>query len=373
MTKDIRNIKIKDITIQGYKSIPLNHPLHLEIEDVTIFLGANGAGKSNIISFFKLLGAMAKESLQMYIAQNGSNQTFLYYGAKITPQLTATIYFETEDIDIKYNFCLSFAVPNKLILSSESVETLNKNGEKIDLFEIKNDFYESGLGKYDNRICQELKALLEKSKVYQFGDSSQVSPVRQAAPVESAHYLLSDAGNLASFLYYLKNNYRFYYNRIVSYTESIMPQFKDFYLEPDRGYISLKWIDKSANDYVFSPAQLSDGTIRYIALATLLLQPKETMPSLIIIDEPELGLHPFAIDQLAYMIKEASLNAQVIIATQSPTLIDNFDLDDITVIERDDDNQYTIANKMDKNRFSEWLKEYSVSELWAKNVIGGRP
>lgn len=373
MAADNRNIKIKGITIQGYKSISLNHPLHLELGNKAILLGANGAGKSNIISFFKLLEAMTKEYLQMYIAQNGSNQIFLYYGAKITPKLAATICFEAEEIEIKYSFWLAFAVPNKLIISSESVETYNKMGEKLNITEINSDFYESGLGKCKDAICQDIKALLEKCKVYQFSDSSQVAPIRQTAPVESAHYLQSDAGNLASFLYYLKNNYRFYYNRIVSYTESIMPQFKDFYLEPDRSYISLKWIDKSANDYVFSPAQLSDGTIRYIALATLLLQPKETMPSVIIIDEPELGLHPYAIDQLAYMIQEASLKAQVIVATQSPTLIDNFKLDDITVIERDEDNQYTVANKMDEGHFSEWLQEYSVSELWAKNVIGGRP
>jgi len=373
MKEDKKNIKIKEITIQGYKSISLNHPLHLELGDITILLGANGAGKSNVISFFNLLGAMAKECLQMYIAQNGSNQIFLYYGSKITTQLATTILFETDSLNIRYNLCLSFAISNKLIFSAESVETYNKAGEKIATIDIKNNFQESGLGKNEDAICQDINAFLDASKVYQFSDSSQVAPVRQAVPVDSAHYLLSNAENLAPFLYYLKNNYRFYYNRIVSYTESIMPQFRDFYLEPERGYISLKWIDKSANGYVFSPAQFSDGTIRYIALATLLLQPKETMPSIIIIDEPELGLHPFAIDQLAYMIQEASLKAQIIVATQSPTIIDNFSLDDITVIERDEDNQYTLANKMDQSTFSEWLQEYSVSELWAKNVIGGRP
>lgn len=135
----------------------------------------------------------------------------------------------------------------------------------------------------------------------------------------------------------------------------------------------LRWTDVSPNDYVLLPEQFSDGTIRYIALATLLLQPKETMPNVIIIDEPELGLHPFAIIQLAEMIKEASINTQVIIATQSPGLVDEFEANQITIIERDEDSESTLARKLDEEELSEWLTNYSLSELWNKNVLGGRP
>lgn len=135
----------------------------------------------------------------------------------------------------------------------------------------------------------------------------------------------------------------------------------------------LRWTDISPNDYVMLPEQFSDGTIRFIALATLLLQPKKTMPNVIIIDEPELGLHPFAITQLAEMIKEASINTQVIIATQSPGLVDEFDANQIAIIERDEKNESTTANKLNKEELSEWLDNYSLSELWDKNVLGGRP
>lgn len=143
----------------------------------------------------------------------------------------------------------------------------------------------------------------------------------------------------------------------------VVPQFYDFYLEPSRGYISLKWTDNSPNDYILSPDQFSDGSIRFIALATLLLQPEHTMPNVIIIDEPELGLHPYAIGQLIEMIKDASLHAQIIIATQSPALIDGFSINDITVIERDDEKKCTSIHQLNEKEFKDWLENYTISEL----------
>ena len=172
--------------------------------------------------------------------------------------------------------------------------------------------------------------MLSYCKVYQFHDSSAEGPLRQACPVETANYLQSYGNNLPSFLLFLRENYEDAYNRIVDYVRDVVPQFQDFYLEPTNGIISLRWMDNSATDYRFNAYQFSDGSIRFIALATLLLQPAQTMPNVIILDEPELGLHPYAITQLVEMIKDASIHAQVIIATQSKDLVDHFDIDNIS-------------------------------------------
>ena len=137
--------------------------------------------------------------------------------------------------------------------------------------------------------------------------------------------------------------------------------------------ISLTWMDNSPNDYVFTSGQFSDSTIRFIALATLLLQPQQTMPNVIIIDEPELGLHPYAIGLLAEMIRDASIHAQIVVSTQSTLLIDEFPTCCITVVEHNEDEGYTTAKKLDEEQLKCWLKDYSVSELWTKNVIGGQP
>jgi len=163
------------------------------------------------------------------------------------------------------------------------------------------------------------------------------------------------------------------HKRIVAYVRDVVPQFQDFHLEPTNQTISLRWIDNSATDYRFNAYQLSDGSIRFIALATLLLQPAKTMPDVIILDEPELGLHPYAISQLAEMIKDASIHAQVIIATQSKDLVDHFNVDNISVVEMDEKTQSTIVTHLKEDDYKLWLEHYSLSELWDKNIIGGRP
>lgn len=372
--KHIRN-KIKSLEIRGYKSVSFDNPLSITLGDINILLGANGAGKSNIISFFKMLSYMMSGRFEEYVARTGSNQTFLYFGSKKTPLITAKLKFESSQAYDEYSFTLTTATPNRLIIKDETITYERKDNKYTPkTIQLKSNFTESGLVDRKDKIAMTIRNILDRGcKVYQFHDSSAEGPLRQASPVNSANYLQAEGNNLASFLYLLKQDYPDEYKRIVSYVKMIVPQFRDFYLEPKNNYVSLNWVDTSLNDYVFNSNQLSDGSIRFIALATLLLQPADTIPGVIIIDEPELGLHPYAIDQLAEMIKDASLHAQIIIATQSPALIDNFDIDNITIIERDEDKGYTVANKLNKEELKEWLEEYSNSELWNKNVIGGRP
>ncbi len=367
--------KLAEMELRGFRSIAYDTPLKLQFGDVNILLGANGAGKSNIVSFFKMLSYMSTGAFQQYVAQYGTSEFFLHYGAKKTPALSATLRFNGNNCYDIYSFCLANAVPNRLIVASEEIRWKNKKSEsnKQGVKQLKSDFNESALVSATGSAEKSVLRLVAGCKVYQFSDSSSSAPMRLASTVESAHYLQSEANNLASFLYYLKHNYPESYNRIVSYVREVVPQFRDFYLEPERNYISLKWTDVSPNDYVLSSHQFSDGSIRFIALATLLLQPEETMPYVIIIDEPELGLHPYAIDQLTEMIKDASLHAQIIVATQSPAIIDGFSADDVTIIERDAISQSSIARKLNSEDYKEWLNEYTLSELWDKNIIGGRP
>lgn len=365
--------RLRSLEIKGFKSIPFQHPLKLVFGDINILLGANGAGKSNIISFFRMLGFMMSGSLQRFIAEFGTNQKFLYYGAKRTPTMCATLRLEDSTSYDIYRVSLTKAIPDRLIVTSEEIEWKDCKKEKPFKKQLQSDFNESALVKSTEKTETAIRNLLGSCKVYQFSDSSLSSPMRQASAADSAHYLQSEANNLASFLYYLKNNYPESFRRIIEYVRDVVPQLREFYLEPERGYISLKWIDSSPNDYVLSADQLSDGSIRFIALATLLLQPEETMPFVIIVDEPELGLHPYAIDQLNEMIKDASRHAQIIVATQSTAIIDGFSADDVYVIEHDDSIQGTHARKLTEKEYHNWLEEYTLSELWNKNIIGGRP
>jgi predicted ATPase len=183
-----------------------------------------------------------------------------------------------------------------------------------------------------------LKDFFSGCRFFQFHDTSDTAHIRNNSYIERNKYLYSDAGNLPAYLYMLKNHsdkYRAYYDRIVEKIRYVMPQFGDFALEPQEmnpANILLNW-HEAADGYLFGPHQISDGALRFMALATLLLQPPERLPKIIIIDEPELGLHPQAIDLLGNMMVTAGRGAQIIAATQSPRLLDSFSCENVLVAE----------------------------------------
>lgn len=367
------SIKLQEVNIRGYKSISFNYPVTLELGNVNILLGANGAGKSNIISFFRMLSYMMSRSFEIYVEMAGTANSLLYFGAKMTPAMSAQLKFADENSVDTYQFTLSKASPDRLIITEENISWLRKGEDKPFQLVLRPNFKESSLVDNTNKVAKAVYKMLSFCKVYQFHDSSENGPLRQPCSVETSNYLQSHGNNLPSFLLFLKNYYGESYKKIVDYVKDVIPQFQDFYLEPVGNNISLRWKDNSATDYVFNSYQLSDGSIRFIALATLLLQPAETMPSVIIIDEPELGLHPYAISQLSEMIKEASIHSQVIIASQSKDLVDYFDIDDVSVVEMDEEKKSTTITKLNEQDYKLWLENYSISELWDKNVIGSRP
>lgn len=373
MAKIYPKTRLREITIRGYKSIAFNRPVTLKIGDVNILLGANGAGKSNIISFFRMLSYMMSKSFGKYVEISGTSNALLHYGAKRTPTLSGELKFENAESIDTYRFSLANAMPDRLIITEERIVCHHQGEEKLDEIILESGFKESALAESSHPAAMSIFQLLSYCKVYQFHDSSAEGPLRQACPVDTANYLQSHGNNLPSFLLFLRRNYKHSYERIVDYVRDVVPQFQDFYLEPANQFVSLRWLDNSATDYRFNAHQFSDGSIRFIALATLLLQPPQTMPKVIILDEPELGLHPYAIAQMAEMIKDASLHTQIIIATQSKDLVDHFDIDNISVIEMDKENQSTSVTHLSEEEYHFWLQQYTVSELWDKNIIGGRP
>lgn len=379
-------LKLNSIELKGFKSID-NDGQTIPINDrVTVMIGANGSGKSNIVSFFQMLNNAMTDSLQVYIAKNGDADTFLHYGSKETESLAAKLHFtdgENEDI---YSFKLSAAAGGassgkKLIFTEESLLFNKKGNPKPFTHTYEPGSKETQLTEPQNGphkdVAKVLRRILSNCRYYQFHDTTLESKIRNSCYINDYKTLKSNGGNLAAFLYNLKEdeNVRWYYDRIILYIRLVLRQFGDFDLKPlleDKRKITLDWREEG-NDTIFGVHQFSDGTLRFIALAALLMQPPETLPSVIVIDEPELGLHPRAITVLASMIRQASHHAQVIVATQSPQLLDEFDEDNIVVVERDRWKPSTTVKKLDKNRLKGWLERYTLSELWDKNVLGGRP
>lgn len=364
------------VILKGYKSIK---NLDLEFKPLNVLIGANGAGKSNFVSFIRLLNFMTSNNLQLYVGKNGGADKLLYCGSKKTKEVEAELFFETNAGKNIYSMRIVKAAGDTFIFADEQVvfssrlrdtqnvlkslgaghrESLIVNGDSIN---------NQGL----RRTAEVIGNIINQWRFYQFHDTSDEAAIKQKVYIEDNQYLRDNAGNLASFLYAMKQREQLYYKRIVSTIKLVAPFFDDFILEPDvynEKQILLRWKDRDSG-MVFDANQLSDGTLRMIALITLLQQPK--MPSLICIDEPELGLHPFAIHVLSDLLKGASAKSQIIVSTQSVTLVDTLEPDDLIVVDKKDGE--SVFSRVDKERLSQWMKEYTLGEIWEKNVIGGRP
>ena len=210
-------------------------------------------------------------------------------------------------------------------------------------------------------------------RVFHFHDTSRSAMVKQIQNINDNEYLRDDARNLAAFLYRLKNHNEAHYNRIVKSIKLVAPFFGDFYLRPtvdNDEKIQLEWTE-AGQDVPFNASALSDGTLRFICLATVLLQPEGFMPATILIDEPELGLHPYAIAVLGALMRSTSQIHQLIISTQSVELVNEFEADDLIIVDKTEGA--STFKRLDTESLKEWLDEYSLGDLWKKNLLGGRP
>jgi predicted ATPase len=226
---------------------------------------------------------------------------------------------------------------------------------------------------YFDRSGELIRNYLTRCQVFHFHDTSLLGPMRRDCLIDANRYLYSDAANLPAMLYLYRERYPTAYRRIVAVVKAVAPFFEDFVLEPLRlnpRNIVLHWRAKGS-DYDFGPHQLSDGTLRAVALFALLLQPEEDLPALIVLDEPELGLHPAALAVLSDLLKSAARHCQLLIATQSAALIDHFEAEDIITVNLLDGG--STFERLDPERLKQWLEEYALSELWERNIIGGGP
>lgn len=357
------------IKIEGYKSIK---KMELELTPINVLIGSNGSGKSNFLSFFKLLRAIFNRQLQHFVLEEKTDN-LLYFGRKTTEHLDGMLIFTNDGSpNNAYNFRLSQSNDGDLFIAYEgSGYNVSKDNDTHN-YKYDSSLKESSIQTSKWRRDEYLVEYLRGIQVFHFHDTSSTSWLRKSSEIEDNKILKSDGRNLAAFLYKLKQNRPIIYNRIFKAVQSVAPFIYDFILEPSETkgreeVIELRWIDHNDLNTNFSAYHFSDGTIRFIALATVLLQPEP--PSVIIIDEPELGLHPLAISKLAGMIQVASQKAQVIISTQSVTLVDCFTAEEIITVDRDEKEKQSTFKRLKSEDFKIWLNEHSLGELWERNII----
>lgn len=361
---------VSRIHINHFKSIK---ELELKLNRVNVLIGPNGAGKSNFIQFFNLLNNIVFENLQNYIAANGWADSFLYFGRKFTESFSGFVSFGWN----AYQFELTATNENNFYFSKELTIYQNPVHGGVSRRDISNGNRETNLNKQfkiDQKkgVVYHILSSMTKWQVYHFHDTSANAKIKQEGDINDNRSLRRDASNLAAFLYLLQVKHNDYFLRIENTIKLIAPFFEKFQLQPlelNKEKIRLEWKHVGSDAY-FNANHLSDGTLRMICLITLLLQPN--LPDTIIIDEPELGLHPSAIELLSSLIKTVAANKkQIICSTQSVTFLNHFEPEDVIVVDRN--NGESLFKRLDKDSLTEWLNEYAIGELWEKNLLGGRP
>lgn len=339
------------ISVEGFRSIA--HLERLALEPINVLIGANGSGKSNLIQTFALLRAWHLGKLDEYVARTGGGSRNLHFGPKVTSRLRIGMSFKSAKT---YNIDFKHTVDDRLAKHERAVGPVS--------------------GK--TRVAWSLlKAMederLEQWRVYHFRDTGTGAPLLRTAYLDDNKFLREDGENLSAFLHYLKHKETASYRRIQQTFRLVAPFFEDFILEPraaNEQMIRLAWRHRTSDAH-FDISAFSDGTLRFLALATLLLQPARLRPSVILLDEPELGLHPYAMTVFCSLVQSVAVETQVILATQSPFLVDHFEPEDVIVVDRVDGR--SEFRRLETEKLKSWLEDYSLGDLWLKNELGGGP
>lgn len=352
------------ITVRGYKSFK---DITVPLKSINILIGSNGAGKSNFLSLFGLLGNAYNGHLARSVVMSGGVDKLFHKGRKVTDRIS----IEVKDDKNSYELDLMDS-DGSLIVENEKLGYSSVPG-KWSYSEITNYKPETSLKYYSGETRGEyIKNYMSQIKKFHFHDTGYTSPFTvESNIINDSYFLYPQGANLAAFLHGIMKNHPMVYKRIVRVIQSVAPFFNDFYLMPNEiGNIRLQWTDKFS-DVVYGPNDLSDGTLRFIALTVLFLQPEP--PRVVVIDEPELGLHPVAIEKLAGLIKStANRGTQVIVATQNAELISNFEPEDILTVDQRDGE--SVIKRLDARELSHWLNDYTLGDLWKQRIMkGGQP
>lgn len=360
---------LEQLTIRNFKSI---RNQTLKLGRLNVFIGGNGSGKSNLIGVFHFLNRAVSDELQTFTGVAGGADSLLHFGRKRSRSLAVELEFEEGTDANGYSFELVPTEEDRFVFAEEQI-SYHDRSKYANPYEILlgRGHAESKLHRSKERVAGYVRSDLDSYRIYHFHDTSAGAKVKQTCDLEDNKRLQTDAGNLAAFLYRLQQNYKEHFRNVEGTVRQIAPFFEGFHLEPSRlnpDKIRLEWKENGSDKY-FNAHALSDGTLRFICLTTLLLQ--GSLPNVILIDEPELGLHPAAIELLAALLESASERTQLLVATQSVTLVNQLTPELVWVVERQDGA--STFEHLAKADLSAWLDGYALGELWEKNVLGGRP
>jgi predicted ATPase len=360
---------LEKLTIKNFKSI---REQKLELGRLNVFIGGNGAGKSNLIEAFRFLREIVNRNLAGYTGVKGGADTLLYFGRKRSAEMSFRLEFGEGDTSNAYLVELRGTDEDGLLIAGETAYYHQKKKYPGPYVKGASAFTkESNLKAVDHICAREVVSDLDSYRVYHFHDTSDTAGVKGTADVEDNRVLRPQAENLAAFLYWMQQKKPDHFRNVQDTLRQIAPFFEEFRLAPSRlneRKIRLEWKEKGSDAY-FNASSLSDGTLRFLCLATLLLQPQ--LPAVVLLDEPELGLHPAAVTLLADLLSSAATRTQAIVATQSVTLVNLFEPESVWAVDREDSQ--SVFRHLSQQGMTAWVDDYGLGEMWEKNILGARP
>lgn len=368
---------IESLHVKGFRSLA-----DVKIDNMpraAVLIGTNGSGKSNLLRFIEMMSSMINDHrLNMFVQLRGGANDQLFGGSDVSEAMEAELAIRTDNGRNEYRFVLKYASEDRFVFVEEAFRSCRKGlGKEAGWTQIGGGHFEAKIVEHaqsanarDPTTARVLRDLLRRCAVYQFNDTSFHSRLKKKWDATDCTSLRSDGGNLAAVLLRLEQEDPRRFTAICRHIQRVLPVFDRFYIEDLYGYVMLRWKARGM-DKTIGAHLTSDGSLRLFALMTLLNLPPEMLPDVLLLDEPELGLHPTAITLVGSMIKVQATKRQVIVATQSPLLVDVFDLDAILVLEMYDGR--TKVLRYDENKYRHWLDEYATGELWQMNLLGGRP
>ncbi|MCF8372749.1 MAG: AAA family ATPase [Bacteroidales bacterium] len=406
---------IQKITIENFFSFG-NKITNIELnQDTNILVGINGSGKSNFIKAIRLLyeSIIGDGFEKIFLKEWSGYFAVANFNEANTDIIRISYEFDKDKIhkfsdyqgyrfpkNPTYELTVHRSGSNSYYLEEKLYsESVKGNKEDFLFLEMKNgrgiissrESGKVGLQSYSNETnaisfkTQEpvlrqisdpnrfyplytLKTAIEGLIVYDYFDTTLNSKIRQPASFGVEQRLLSNGENLAQILNRLKNQHTLHYEKIQEAIKKINPHFIDTGFDLLGSLLYLVLREKKLSKSV-GARHISDGTLRYLLLLTILFNPERG--NLICIDEPEIGLHPDMINTIAEAIKIASRDSQMIIATHSPLLLNSFELEDIIVFEKDDSNQTYVKVKSEED-FADWNEDYLAGQMWLRGQLGGK-
>jgi len=381
--------KINHIKIEGFRRLK---EIDLPIRPLMVIIGANGVGKTSLLDAYSLLSASATGGLNSKLSQFGGLSSVL-----TRDDADCVTLFVDMDVPgykpLEYEISLTtkgagYAISREILSQTrnknkhaEAFKHIDSKDNDIKYFETEKEVLIRPNWEYDPletslfqvpkmfRQPEELRRILGSVTQYHVLDVGSRAPVKLPQQMKPADLPGADGEDLIPFLYYLRESNRERYEAIEDSLRAAFPNFESLSFPPvAAGMLTLTWKDRNFRKPFFMH-ELSEGTLRFLWLVSLLQSPG--LSTVTMIDEPEVSLHPELLSFLADLMREASKRTQLIIATHSDRLIRFLEPKEVVVMDSDDDG-CTTAQWGDTLDLDDWLKEYSLDEVWRMGRMGGR-